>query len=127
MPASVINAPLLMQFYTEFYNSPTGSNSIFDDFSILTQGAFFGGIDAGIQYRKEYSLRYYPNNAELLNGYYITHYKYSKQQFSVKEVNSYDQNNNGFKWKRGSQNKKTTVDPATGLLNNSEPVETKTV
>lgn len=127
IPASVINAPLLMQFYTEFYNSPTGSNSIFDDFSILTQGSFFGGIDAGIQYRKEYSLRYYPNNAELLNGYYITHYKYSKQQFSVKEVNSYDQNNNGFKWKRGSQNKKTTVDPATGLLNNSEPVETKTV
>lgn len=127
IPASVINNPLLVKFYTKFYNSPLGTNSIFDDFKLLTQGSFFGGLATGVSYRKEYSMKYYPSNAELLNGYYINHYKYTKQQFSVKEINSYDQNNSSFKWKRGSQNKKTTVDPSTGLLNNSNPVETKTV
>ncbi len=126
IPASVINNPLLMKFHLKFYNSPAG-NTIFDDFRVYTQGSFFGGLASAIKYRKDYSMQYYPTSAELLNGYYITHYKYTRQQFSVKEINSYDQNNNGFKWKRGSQNKKTTIDPTTGLLNNSDAVETKTV
>jgi len=72
-------------------------------------------------------MQYYPNNATLLNGYYTNHYKYSKQQFSLKEINSYDNTNSNFKWKKNSQNKKTTVDPTTGLLDNTDPVETKTV
>ena len=77
-------------------------------------------------------MQYYPSNATLLNGYKENHYKYSIQQFSQKEVNSYQNNpitnvQTSFKWKRSSQNKKTTVDPKTGLLDNTEPVETKTI
>jgi hypothetical protein len=60
-----------------------------------------------------------------LAGYFPTHYKYKKRIFSQKEINSYDQQNSPQKWKRGSQNKKTTVDEKTGLLNNTFPVETK--
>jgi hypothetical protein len=48
------------------------------------------------------------------------------------EINSYQTNpitkvQTSFKWKKHSQNKKTTVDPKTGLLDNSEPVISKTV
>jgi hypothetical protein len=60
-----------------------------------------------------------------LTGYFPTHYIYKKRVFSQKEINSYDQQNAPQKWKRGSQNKKTTVDEKTGLLNNTYPVETK--
>ena len=111
-----------MIFYTM---SPTGS--IFDEFRYKTYGNFFGSSASSINYRKEYSMAYYPKNAELLNGYFRNHHKYSKQQFSLKEVNSYDNTNSRFKWKKNSQNKKTTVDPFTGLLDNSDPIETKTV
>jgi hypothetical protein len=106
-------------------NDPT--KSIFDEFRFKTSGNFFGPLASGFDYRKEYTMQNYPYNAELLNGYFPNHYKYSKQQFSVKEINSYDNNNSPFKWKKNIQNKKTTVDPLTGLLNNSDPVETKTV
>ena len=116
----------LAKFTTKFY-TPSSGPSIFDTFRYNTKGAFFGSLAAGISYRKDYSMQYYPYNAALLNGYYTNHYKYSKQQFSLKEVNSYDNTNAPFKWKKNSQNKKTTVDPLTGLLDNSDPVETKTV
>jgi hypothetical protein len=66
-----------------------------------------------------------PINSERLAGYFPTHYIYKKRVFSQKEINSYDQQNAPQKWKRGSQNKKTTVDEKTGLLNNTYPVETK--
>jgi hypothetical protein len=116
----------LAKYDTTFYTSPTGS-SIFDIFRYNTNGPFFGALSSGISYRKDYSMQYYPSNAILMNGYYTNHYKYSKQQFSLKEINSYDNTNAPFKWKKNSQNKKTTVDPTTGLLDNTEPVETKTV
>jgi len=116
----------LAKYTTTFYTSPTGS-SIFDVFRYNTSGPFFGSLASGINYRKEYSMQYYPSNATLLNGYYSNHYKYSKQQFSLKEINSYDNTNSSFKWKKNSQNKKTTVDPVTGLLDNTDPVITKTV
>jgi hypothetical protein len=116
----------LAKYATTFYTSPTGS-SIFDIFRYNTSGPFFGSLASGINYRKEYSMQYYPSNATLLNGYYSNHYKYSKQQFSLKEINSYDNTNSSFKWKKNSQNKKTTVDPVTGLLDNTDPVITKTV
>jgi hypothetical protein len=77
-------------------------------------------------------MQYYPSNATLLSGYRDNHYKYTKQQFSNMEINSYQTNpitkvQTSFKWKKHSQNKKTTVDPKTGLLDNSEPVISKTV
>jgi hypothetical protein len=103
------------------------TKSIFDKFKFNTSGNFFGPLVSGLDYRKEYTMQHYPYNATLLDGYFPNHYKYSKQQFSVKEINSYDNTNKAFKWKKNSQNKKTTVDPFTGLLSNSDPVETKTV
>lgn len=126
-PAAAVNNPLVVKFYTTFYNSSTSTNSIFDEFKLYTQGSFFGPLASGLNYQKQYSMQYYPSNATLLQGYYINHYKYTKQQFSIKEITSYDQNNRGYKWKKHSQTKKTTVDPNTGLLNNTDPVETKTV
>lgn len=115
----------LTKFSTIFYT--TDKSSIFDSFRYLTQGPFFGPLASAIGYRKAFTMQNYPYNLELLNGYYSNHYKYSKQQFSIKEVNSYDNVNNSFKWKKSSQNKKTTVDPTTGLLDNTDAVETKTV
>lgn len=117
----------LTTFDTTFYVSSTGGITIFDYFKYYTAGPFFKGLSSGINYRKEYSMQNYPYNATLLDGYFSNHYKFSKQQFSVKEINSYDNINKSFKWKKNSQNKKTTVDPTTGLLDNSDPVETKTV
>jgi len=101
--------------------------SIFTEFKNKTTGPLFGPLGSGINYRKQFSMEYYPYNAKLLNGYSPDHYKYGKTQFSVKEITSYDQNNKQFKWKKGSQNKKTTVNAETGLLDNSDPVETKTL
>ena len=115
----------LTKFSTTFYT--IDGTSIFDSFRYLTQGAFFGPLSSAFDYRKEYSMQNYPYNATLLNGYFSNHYKYSNQQFSVKEINSYDNTNTRFKWKKGSQNKKTTIDPTTGLLDNTDPIETKTV
>ena len=115
----------LTKFTTTFYT--TAGSSIFDVFRYNTQGAFFGPLVSALNYRKAYSMQNYPYNASPLNGYFPNHYKFSKQQFSVKEVNSYDNTNKPFKWKKNSQNKKTTVDPTTGLLDNTDPVETKTV
>ena len=115
----------LTKFSTTFYT--TDGSSIFDSFRYLTQGPFFGPLASAFDYRKAYSMQNYPYNAILLNGYFSNHYKYSNQQFSLKEINSYDNTNTRFKWKKGSQNKKTTVDPTTGLLDNTDPIETKTV
>jgi len=105
--------------------SSNSTGSIFDEFVYKTYGALFGTANSGIRYRKEVSLQNTPANSERLVGYFPTHYKYKKRVFSQKEINSYDQQNRPQKWKRGSQNKKTTVDENTGLLNNSFPVETK--
>jgi hypothetical protein len=118
--------------YNVYFVSEAPTSSIFNRFIEYTSDALFGPLGQGLAYRKEYSMQYYPSNAVLLNGYRENHYKYSIQQFSQKEVNSYQTNANtnvqtSFKWKRSSQNKKTTVDPKTGLLDNTEPVETKTI
>jgi hypothetical protein len=111
-------------------SSPT--SSIFNDFIENTSYALFGPLGQGLSYRKEYSMQYYPSNATLLSGYRYNHYKYTRQQFSSIEINSYQTNpitksETSFKWKKHSQNKKTTVDPKTGLLDNSEPVISKTI
>lgn len=111
-------------------DSPTGS--IFNTFIERTSEPLFGPLAQGLSYRKEYSMQYYPSNATLLNGYKGNHYKFSIQQFSQKEVNSYQldpitNSRTAFKWKKHSQNKKTTVDPKTGLLDNSDPVISKTI
>jgi hypothetical protein len=105
----------------------SGTGPVTDDFKYRTSGTFFGSLPSSINYRKNISMLYYPKNAELLIGYFNNHHKYGKQQFSIKEINSYDNTNTRFKWKKNSQNKKTTVDVKTGLLNNSDPIETKTV
>lgn len=99
--------------------------SIFDEFIYKTYGTLFGVANGGIRYRRDVSLQNTPINSERVLGYFPTHYKYKKRVFSQKELNSYDQQNRPQKWKRGSQNKKTTVDDKTGLLNNTFPVETK--
>lgn len=118
-------------YYFNFLTS-NSTGSIFTEFAQKTSGDLFGPLGQGLYYRKELSMLNYPSNASLLNGYKSNHYKYSRKQFSSEEINSYQLNpfNNietNFKWKRGSQNKKTTVDPTTGLLNNTDPVETKTI
>lgn len=115
------------KFSASFYTDSTSKDTIFDIFKYRTYGLFFGPLASGINYRKDFSMQNYPYNAELLNGYFINHYKYTKKQFSSKEINSYDIDNAPLKWKKSSQNKKTTIDPKTGLLDNSDPVETKTV
>jgi hypothetical protein len=115
------------KFSASFYTDPVEGSSIFDIIRYRTYGPFFGPLAAGINYRKAYSMEYYPNNAALLNGYFIDHYKFTRKQFSLVEINSYDLENAPLKWKKNSQNKKTTIDPKTGLLDNSDPVETKTV
>lgn len=105
------------------------TSSIFDQFKTNTnaQNNLFLPIASGLAYRKEISMLNYPSNAKLLVGYSQEHYKYTREQFSHKIINSYDQSNSPVKWKKGSQNKKTTVDPTSGLLDNTEPIETKTV
>lgn len=118
--------------YDIYFISEAPTGSIFNRFIEYTSDALFGPLGQGLAYRKEASMQYYPSNATLLNGYKENHYKYSIQQFSQREVNSYQTNpttnvQTSFKWKRSSQNKKTTVDPKTGLLDNTEPVETKTI
>lgn len=105
--------------------SSNATGSIFEEFVYKTYGGLFGTANGGIRYRRDVSLQNTPPNSERLVGYFPTHYKYKKRVFSQKEINSYDQQNRPQKWKRGSQNKKTTVDEKTGLLNNSSPVETK--
>lgn len=115
----------LAKYNTTFLSSGTGP--VTDDFKYRTSGTFFGSLSSGIDYKKALSMEYYPQNAELLNGYFNNHHKYGKRQFSLKEINSYDNAKVRFKWKKHSQNKKTTVDVNTGLLNNSDPIETKTV
>lgn len=118
--------------YNIYFVSESPTGSIFNRFIEYTSDALFGPLGQGLAYRKEYSMQYYPSNATLLNGYRENHYKYSIQQFSQDEVNSYQINpttntQTSFKWKKSSQNKKTTVDPKTGLLDNSDPVISKTV
>lgn len=114
----------------EFYlnlSSDNPNNSIFSEFIEKTKGPLFARLTQGVNYQKNLSLSSKPSSSVLLDGYFHTHYKYKKQQFSKKEINSFDNTGKSFKWIKGSQNKKTTVDPKTGLLNNSEPVEIKTV
>lgn len=118
-------------YYMKFIAS-SSTGSIFTEFAKKTSGDLFGPLGQGLNYRKTYSMQNYPAGAQLLNGYKSNHYKYTREQFSLKETNSYSINpftntETSFKWKRGSQNKKTTVDPKTGLLDNTDPVISKTI
>lgn len=118
------------QIGPEFYftlTSASPSVSIFTEFIEKTSGPLFARLTQGVNYQKNISLASKPSSSLLLDGYFYTHYKYKKQQFSHKEINSFDSTGRPLKWKKGSQNKKTTVDPQTGLLNNSDPVEVKTI
>lgn len=114
------------EFYFNFISSDK-KTSIFEEFVTSGTGTLFARLNRGVNYQKQISLSYKPSNSTLLDGYFHTHYKYKKQQFSKKEINSFDNLNNPFKWKKSSQNKKTTVDSKTGLLDNTEPVISKTV
>lgn len=121
-----------MTAYNIYFISEAPTASIFNRFIENTSKNLFGPLGQGLSYRKAYSMEYYPSNATLLDGYRSVHYKNTKQQFSTVEINSYLVDpvsgvQSNFKWRRGSQNKKTTIDPTTGLLNNSDPVETKTI
>jgi hypothetical protein len=120
---NVFGMPLTASYYTNF----TSTGSIFNEFKSKTNGNLFGILGPGVTYSYSASLENYPYNFTPLSGYYNTHHKYKRNQFSYKEISSFDNAGRSFKWKKGSQNKKTTVDPGTGLLNNTEPVETKTV
>jgi hypothetical protein len=116
-----------IQFISE---APT--SSIFNIFSTHGSGDLFAPLASGLNYRKIYSMEYYPTSSKLLNGYMETHHKYSKLQFSQKEINAYQTNpitkvQTNYKWKRSSQNKKTTVDPKTGLTDNTDAVIVKTI
>ena len=118
--------------YNIYFTTGNPTSSIFDAFRTNAYGVLFGPLVQGLDYRKKYSMEYYPANASLLNGYMDHHYKNTKRQFSQREFNGYQTNpatkvQSSFKWIKGSQNKKTTVDPQTGLLDNSDPIETKTI
>jgi hypothetical protein len=102
------------------------TGSIFDQLRASAYGPLFGPIGSGISYRKEISMTNYPENSALLIGYHFDHYKNGKKEFSQKIVNSIDSNGAPFKWKKNSQTITTTVDPSSGLLNNSQPVEIAT-
>jgi hypothetical protein len=117
--------PASRGYYNINFISQNETGSLIDEFIIKTTGELFGTANNGIAYKKAVSLQNVPVNSQRLSGYFPTHYKYKKRVFSQKEINSYDQQNVSQKWKRGSQNKKTTVDEKTGLLNNTFPVETK--
>ena len=92
-----------------------------------TSGPMFARLTQGVNYQKSVSDSYKPADAIPLDGYFHTHYKYKKQQFSRKEINSIDATGRTSKWKKSSQNKKTTVSPVNGLLDNTEAVESKTI
>jgi len=102
-------------------------DSIFSEFIDKTSGPMFARLTQGVNHQKLISDSYKPADAVALNGYFHTHYKYKKQQFSRKEINSIDSTGRFSKWKKSSQNKKTTVDAVTGLLDNTEAVESKTI
>lgn len=120
-----ITIPVNSSVYTTFYSNVV-TGSIYSELLVKTlPNGLFTGVRE-IQRRTEKSLLVVPQDRKLLNGYFSTHYKYKKQVFSSKEINAYDQVGGAFKWKRSSQNKKTTVDSATGNLNNSDPIEQKT-
>ena len=134
-PVPVAYNPAGSSRYCFDFVSSVGTGSIFDEFVNKTSGLIFG-TNGGYEYRKVVSLQTPVQNSELLYGYFGTHYKYKRQQFSRKEINAYDStsyiDSNGrhrygkaFKWTRSSQNKKTTVESTTGLLNNSDPIELK--
>lgn len=116
--------------YNLYYMSGEPTASIFDKFSKYTGGTLFS--NNGLNYRLQYSMMYYPTSSVLMDGYRDVHYKHTKQQFSSKEINAYQKNpvtgmQSNYKWKRGSQTKKTTVDPNTGLADNTDPVVVKTI
>lgn len=102
-------------------------DSIFSEFVDKTSGPMFARLTQGVNYQKSVSDSYKPADAIPLDGYFHTHYKYKKQQFSRKEINSIDATGRTSKWKKSSQNKKTTVSPVNGLLDNTEAVESKTI
>jgi hypothetical protein len=111
-------------------DNPTGS--LLNEFVSYTSKELFGPLAQSLAYRKIYSMENYPSTSTLLQGYRYNHYRFSKKQFSQKELNGYQQNlatnsQINYKWKKSSQNKKTTVDPKTGLLDNSEAVIVKTI
>lgn len=111
-------------------SSGNPTSSIFDILQRNTTGPLFSDNNP-VQFRLQKSLQVVPVNSRLLNGYFSTHYKFKRKTFSQKEVNAwgntYDQSGNPipvpFKWKRGSQTKKTTVDSSTGNLDNSDPIQ----
>ena len=118
--------PILGSLYDITFISSNPTGSIYSELLRKTtpNGVFSNAKE--IQTRKDKSLLVVPENREMLNGYFSTNYKYKKRVFSDKEINAYDQTGLSFKWKRGSQNKKTTVDATTGNLNNSDSIETNT-
>lgn len=120
---TVQGAPQTALYYSTFMST----GSIFQEFKQKTVGNLFGILGPGVSYSYSASLLNYPHNATPLNGYFQTHHKHQRNQFSYREITSYDSTGRFFKWKKGSQNKKTTVNVETGLLDNSSPVETKTV
>lgn len=118
--------------YNLYLVSDAPTASIFEKISRTAKGSLFGPLASGLNYRKQYSMMYYPTGSQLLDGYMWDHYKYTKQQFSSKEINAYRVNPTtrsqvNYKWKRGSQTKQSTVDPNTGLADNSDPVIVKTI
>jgi len=128
----IANSINYMTAYRVHFLSSNPTSSIFNEFSTHTSNALFAPLGQGLNYRKIYSMENYPANFSLLSGYRDNHYRFTKRQFSRKEVNAYQTNpvtgrQTSFKWKKGSQSKKTTVDSATGLLDNTEAVVVKTI
>lgn len=129
------DSALSSQFRSSVFSTNI-TGSIFREFAYRTSQTGNAGMFTNtneISMRKNKSLLIVPENREMLFGYFPTHYKYKKQTFSQKEINSFENsyeqsgksNTVPSKWKRGSQSKKTTVDDVTGNLNSTEPIERK--
>ena len=107
-----------MSFY-----SPTPTVSVFDVLKLNARGPLFNYIDTiTYEYRRDLSFQNIPIGSRSLHGYYFTHYKYKKQNFSRKPMalRNIDGNVEGI-FSRGVQTQKTTVQD-TGLLDNSLPI-----
>jgi len=106
-----------------FFYTPEKTKSIFTVLRENANGPLFDYINQiSYTYRKNLSFQNIPYGSRLLDGYYSTHYRYKKQNFSRKQINIVSDSGNFVgAFKKGLQTQKTTVQQD-GLLDNSPPI-----
>ena len=106
-----------------FFYTTQKTKSIFTVLRENASGTLFDYINQiSYTYRKNLSFQNIPYGSRLLDGYYSTHYRYKKQNFSRKPINIVSDSGNFVgTFKKGLQTQKTTVQQD-GLLDNSPPI-----